>query len=448
MSIPQNGKVVIIDDHLDEESFPLLLALSREGISFICYTGRENELPLNPLKGVRLLFLDLKLEGLPGTFDTNDIISSVKPVVEKIIDNENGPYILFGWTDTPGILDEVVSSFKDKPIVHASMDKIECLSSANPIDQIKQKLYEKLNTLGFVGFIFQWENFINKSAYTTTNNIFEMIKDEKSLSDIVYKLSESYLGEHIKTVEPEIQKRAVFQTLNNLLVDTTKGNVFKEDYNSCGELIYTETISKEALYRINTKLLFNLHPSSNYVPGNIYKTTIKEVGDLCDEFFDNRLDKEKIANICRDELEKADKKTWKKKLADEKDKLIYESILKRTRKIREETQNVFIEITPICDYSQKAMKSYRVLAGLLIKQKNWNYMKKSNNSEDAYYSSPFFFFGDDTYKVLTGFRYFVTLTKKSIEDLSPFISLNQELLFDIQHRMGSHFSRPGVLTVI
>lgn len=450
MVIPRNGKVVIIDDRYEDEALPLIQALSKEGISFSYFNGRKSELPAVPINGVRLLFLDLKLEGLPESFDDDDIINSVVPVISSIVSPNNGPYIIFGWTDKPAVLEKVVSQLESKPVTFTSMDKVECLSSTNKIQIIKEKLYEKFDGLGKVGLIFHWENFINKSIGSTTNDLFEIVKNgnSNSLEDVLYKLSESHLGSHIDTVEDKIKIRSAFHLMNNLLIDTTKRNVYSEDFSKAGILQYSKSIDENALYKINTKLLFNLHPSNDNVPGNIYRANHEPARTLCNELFNRRLEPDSIKKHAKNIVKSSHQKDWNKLKEEEKENLIEKENEKIRLEIMDKSEFIMIEITPVCDYSQNEMKTYRVLTGFMFPKEFSNFINKSNNNESAYYMSPFFFYNEKVFKIVIGYRFFTTLDKEIITGLTPIISLNQELLFDIQHRIGAHFSRPGVLTVV
>ncbi|MCK9425383.1 MAG: hypothetical protein M0Q21_04995 [Ignavibacteriaceae bacterium] len=447
MSIPQNGNVIIVDDQLENEALPLMKALSQEGISYSYYSGRLDELPIIPRKGIRLLFLDLKLEGIPGTFDSNDIVQSVKPVVERLISINNGPYIILGWTDTPGLLKVVVESLHLKPLAYISMDKSECLSSPFPLRKIKKKLHQKILTLGKIGLIFQWENFANESAYLTTNSLLDIVNDKEKLSDVLYKISEAYLGEHIKDVKPIVKKRALFYTLNNFLQDTARKNIIGLELRKYNDLVLSNNPVRNHLSKLNAKFLINSSPNKIIIPGNIYLSHNMDVNTICKMILSEKLEIDQVKKDVNKELSK-NAAVWSKLPKPQRDLQVETETNLRLPSIIREFKKIFLEITPVCDFSQNNFMVHRVVSGLLFPARLLVYLKE-NSIEGAYYISKKFFYekNSEEYQFLIYFRGFLTLPKKELKKLNPLISLNQELLFDIQHRVGNHMSRPGVLTV-
>jgi hypothetical protein len=86
MILPENGSVVIIDDQTSE-AMPIIAALSKNGIASTYYRGfKEDELPIVPLKAVRLAILDLQL--FEGVTDSHTISANLLGVLKKIISEE------------------------------------------------------------------------------------------------------------------------------------------------------------------------------------------------------------------------------------------------------------------------------------------------------------------------------------------------------------------------
>ena len=80
MLYPRNGKVVIIDDVL-EEALPLMQSLRSKNVSTLYYSGRYDELPAEPLNDVRLVFCDLKFN--PAE-DSKSVIANIHALLNKI----------------------------------------------------------------------------------------------------------------------------------------------------------------------------------------------------------------------------------------------------------------------------------------------------------------------------------------------------------------------------
>lgn len=446
MSIPRNGKVVIVDDRL-KEALPLIKALSQEGISYSYFSGNPTELPPVPLQGVRLLFLDLRLEGVPETFDEDDIKNTIKPVVEKIVSPDNGPYIIFGWTNNPDQLEAVVNNLDFKPILYLNMDKSDCLRSPQPLALINKKLRNKISTLGKIGLLFKWENFVNQSSQITTNSLYEIVGGTLSLENTLYKMSEAYLGKHIDEARPLEKKRALFQSLNRLLLDTTQRTILNLDLHKYGDLVLSEKPEQECLYKLNAKYLLNSHPIDLVLPGNIYLSNSREINSICRGLIEERIDKNKIKNILNRELSKED--GWNRLTKEDRTARVDSQVGNREIVVKNEIKKIFVEITPICDYSQNVVKCHRVLCGLLYPIRIKEYFNE-NKIEGSYYASKAFYWERyyEPYEMLFNYRGLITIPKSKLQRNRPILNLNQESLFDIQHKTGAHISRPGIITVI
>lgn len=57
MTIPSSGRVVIVDDKIEEIS-TLMDALSQSGIGFTYFNGVVDKLPTKPLDGITYMFLE------------------------------------------------------------------------------------------------------------------------------------------------------------------------------------------------------------------------------------------------------------------------------------------------------------------------------------------------------------------------------------------------------
>jgi hypothetical protein len=91
MSLPEYGRVVIIDDNIKEVE-ALIKVLSKHRTSITYFTGANNELPDTPFPDVRIVFLDVVLEGLTGK-DTKTIVSTLIGILGKIVDkNKDAPF--------------------------------------------------------------------------------------------------------------------------------------------------------------------------------------------------------------------------------------------------------------------------------------------------------------------------------------------------------------------
>ena len=110
LNLPQSGRVVVIDDK-SNEGFPLIKVLSKDKISVTYFTGRKEELPEQPFLDVRLVFLDIVLEGAEGTDDKTKL-SIATGVIKGIVHKDNGPFILVAWTKHKELIEEMEKRLK------------------------------------------------------------------------------------------------------------------------------------------------------------------------------------------------------------------------------------------------------------------------------------------------------------------------------------------------
>jgi len=81
---PENGSVVIVDDQI-EEALPLMKVLAKTGISSKYFSGKAEELPGVPFDNVRIIFLDIELEGMHGVTEDKTKLSALANVISKIV---------------------------------------------------------------------------------------------------------------------------------------------------------------------------------------------------------------------------------------------------------------------------------------------------------------------------------------------------------------------------
>ena len=102
---PSYGKVLIVDDKY-EEVLPIQNILAENGVPYIFYdynTMRDKK--ITKIDAVRIVFLDIRLEdGIQGA---KNIASVLVSVLENIVQEKNGPYIIVLWTNEIALKDEV-----------------------------------------------------------------------------------------------------------------------------------------------------------------------------------------------------------------------------------------------------------------------------------------------------------------------------------------------------
>ncbi len=266
MQFPRCGKVLVIDDRI-EEAMPLLNILGQKGVSTIYFSGMQTEFPPTPFNEIRLVFCDLKFY---ASSDPKNVVSNVVAILQGLIAADNGPYILLIWsshgTDFEDALHEQLSSTKIKPEFILRLDKTEFFttktnddifdqlieqlseldldpederkvkelvsqktlplrsSTQEPIDnaltQIEAKLVECLKAANLFHLFVLWENTVGAAAIQTVNNIYTAIPEkvaiENRLNTMLAYLAYYRLEQQLKDADEETKFSAAIESLSEL----------------------------------------------------------------------------------------------------------------------------------------------------------------------------------------------------------------------------------------
>lgn len=421
LNLPQSGRVVVIDDH-PEEALPLMKVLSFHRISVNYFTGRFEELPEKPFSDVRLVFLDIVLEGAEGTEDKTKL-SIAMSVIEKIIDKKNGPFILAVWTKHKELIkkmEKMLKRQKYQPIVK-DLQKYEFKNVKTEdynynLQKIKDKLKNKLKDLSILEILILWENIVYDSASSVVNEFSGLVEFNDSwnnkLKKIFYKLAEAWAGKILaSSSSQEIMKNALF-TFDGVFMDALEKNLHS---NSDGMDVSSSegSVEDNIIGKINSKLLLDTSKLDGLYPGNVYELN--------------------------------------------KETHIRESLNTGNNMEIEEIENksipVIIEVSPFCDFAQKKMKLSRVVKGFLcpievqINETIVQTDKKLKRQAYFLYITPVIEYKEKLYRLVINFRHFSAKSINEVNENTAIFRLRKDILIDIQTKLSSHINRPGVLFV-
>jgi len=421
LNLPQSGRVVVIDDKPDG-SLPLVKVLSKDKISVTYFTGRREELPVQPFSDVRLVFLDIVLEGAEGTDDKTKL-SIATGVIGQIIDKDNGPFILVPWTKHRELIKEMEGRLKEEnyqPIV-TDLQKYEFKDDKTGkynynLQKIGEKLKERLENLSIFEIFILWENIVQNSASSIVNEFSKLVEFNKDwngkLKNIFYKLAEASAGRTLDiNSSQEVLKNALF-TFDGIFADTLEKNIHEEHYNEI-DLSSRESGVEEGIKgKINSKLIIDGSGLGGFYPGNVYK--IDE-----NNYINEALNTSNIGEI---------------------------------NEIKNMSIPIIVEVSPLCDFVQDKIKLSRIVKGFLcpievqIDGTAIKTYKKLKSNAYFLYISPVIEYNEKPYRLVIDFRYF---SAKSIDENGNrlIFRLRKDILSDIQTKLSSHINRPGVLFI-
>ena len=468
------SRVLLIDDN-PEEAIPILTALGQVGVGCVYVKGDKfEELPEKPVDGIRLVFLDMRLD--EGGNQRN-VLSKTIAVLKRCVPNNTMPLVVVCWTkhedDIETFKKMVVRSFPGlKPGFIVGMPKPK-RGKANTWKGILSKIRNKLKKYDALTLTWQWENVLHGAATDTIqtladvsthmiNNPVSIIKDWQDGIFIVCQ--ELVRAEAGHTVEKETASNALFQTMNELAIDRIQHSALDEPLSCAGKLIPKgkPALNLENISHLNEMIL--LEPirktERSCAPGVI----LISKGKAYNKRFCKRLgiNNEELISSIIDILPYPEYKELKKvegRLLEKKSKSSIEpSETRELKKVQNKLRSlperisrlcreILIEISPSCDYAQDKRPVARFLAGLVISE---NIPKKCIKKNDSIYS-----FDPITIPSLKG-AWRIVLSSRHIYSIAnpeasnhPLAScrLRSHALSDLRIWAASRSARPGLISI-
>jgi hypothetical protein len=420
MNLPQNGRVVVIDDKIDE-GLPLVKVLAKKGVPTTYFTGLDkDELPSEPIQDVRLVFLDIVIG--PKQSEKNQI-AIVGNILRKIIGPENSPYILIAWTKHKELIEKIKNiTGVSPPLITLNLEKYKCVEENYDLGKIESMLKQELEKAGVFHLFVLWENIVHKSANQIIKEFTSFYENDsnwdRNLSNILFHLASAYAGKQLVNEKKDIIQNGML-TFNGTFIDSLENTMQGLDYSEINiNFNHRKEISENICAKINSKLLLIESIDSRPThPGNIYE--IKDSSSL----------KVNVQELFNQEFDKYTRK---------------EDFLKKIKFIQ-------LEVSPTCDFAQGKWRLSRLLPGVMWPSDHLLFYSKKKKRDvglikgaEYIYSSPLFEKNDQTFKMVFDFRYLITSPFTALDKIKPSFVIRHQLLVDIQSHLARHINRPGV----
>ena len=456
-------KIVVIDDK-KEDVENLLKLLDKRGIPFNYYfqDADSANLPDNPLKNIRLLFLDFVL-GTDGQPEKTKI-STLLTVLKRILHSDNGPYIILAWTlhndsNTNG---DLVTPFKSelyknndipKPVAIVDLDKISVMRDLNLIEKKLKKSFDGGNIFEI---LLDWES----NGKTALADVIKTINDISLQGIVGTPVSlDKFSSSLRKSAERNMYQFAAsisgeknLSSGNGILIDAQLplGGIFQDhlethireltpELKRLSRKIYSSrTMSRYSVAeraQMNTFFLLSKKPEVCLKPGNIYKadSILKKVHRSGKIIFRKK-------DFYNEEKVNSDKT----KCAGNSSSL--SSLTHKMKDFDKRIIPLLIEVTPECDYVQKNWKGAKFIFGVLWPEKfsdNTDTEKYLKYAEGKFFRKLPIKYNNQVYFFVLHSDYHCVLPLSSIQSVKPILRAKKELLADIQHWASAHASRPG-----
>ncbi|MEN3980280.1 hypothetical protein [Acinetobacter sp. CWB-B33] len=502
MILPENGRIIIIDDQIDQ-ALPLINYLSKNGLPFKYFSGNQEELPLKGegFDDIRIIFLDLNL--LDNKIPDKSHFSQLKGVLNRIVNSVCHPYLLVVWTRHDDkisdlesyVFDETGGMDKKKPFHIMKADKISFFDldgtrvDTGDYNNLKKFLEDELSNFSELECLYKWENHI----HNITNQIAsEFFPPEVNYKDWAIKtrgllniFAKASIGRHYSTSDDTTKVNAAFEVINQLFMDKLETSFYSlthnldltQDDNGLvlskleinSKLLTGTPIKKDARYPGTVvlcendrfkKIIFDKiilrDPSENFFQHN---ELIADFVDLVDEkrtaLIDEYYKKNKInINELNGDQIKSAKQDAVANLKQINHNVNFNDLNKRVQKqtCRQKKDSLFSDailievcIDPLCDYVQQKAFFPKIAKGLIVRSE----MKELIDvNTEALYISPDFIYADKEVFLVLDYRYLQTLNENnSIEysNLNTPFRLRSTLLADIQSKFSRHVNRQGIL---
>lgn len=454
MILPENGKIVVIDDKYQEVK-TLISIFTKKGLPVIYLDGNRGELPKRPLDNVRLVFLDIELN--TGSVSDKMKVSKVVSIFKKIIGKQSSPYLVLAWTKNEYLLDLLKEGLNKgvhfrEPILCLNMEKVQCMDGNGDFsfESISNKLKEGIKESGIFELFILWENFVSRSAGQTVNDFSSFYgygkEWNRNLSGIIYSLAKAYAGRQLDTdSRDEILKNSLL-TFNGSFVDILEKMIRDSDYGEIENVEFSDPgITSEIKAKINS-MLFIIKDVHKLQPGNVYQVK-KNTGDgFQKSVFSDCLDREGAFDryAAESEVEKNEMLDDNRKLKRRRKKEFDKFCKDLRQEIRERSKFVRMEVSPSCDYAQDKWKAHRFLPGILWPSEYSDLLMKRT---DYLYISPLLHLDDAFYRIVFDFRYQTSIPVIKFNTKKAYFRFRHQLLVDIQSRLASHVSRPGLVNL-
>jgi hypothetical protein len=465
MEYPKNGSVIIIDDKYDEVS-ELIKVLNKNKVPTLYFNGDINDLPDDGFGNIRLLFLDINLDGdsYQGT-NKPQIIGKLMQILKTIVNSNNGQFILIIWSTMSStyfedIQNEIINDkAKDTPFLnnHPSLILEVNKTEVSNITLIQEKINEVLNDNdSFLKYYILFENMIHESTKEVLNDLDLISTDDKNILKVLSFFSDSKSLDQADKNPTNLLSEAfsnISHMLHEKIESKTKNITRYNDYSQEEIVNYADSLESDpnekdiailnTLYHIVKKESNILESGNVYLYQNFLKKCCTTTG--CDIKWAEKLN-EKIFDRSQKSFIKIKQKFFEEKFNElapqvksttSKEDFINESIENYKK---DDIIDIFVEVSPTCDVAQSKWKKLRLIFAILIP----NEIKYELKGDNFYNCNNLLIdYEGKSYNLILDLHTVTGINFDVFSDINTIFKFKQELIVDIQQRIANHISRPG-----
>jgi hypothetical protein len=389
----ETSRVCVIDDEV-EEYLPLIHALSHLRMGCIHVAGDKHEdLPKEPLRGLRLVFLDMQLASEAN--DEATTTAHTAHVFSRVVPPDAGPLLVVIWTKYKDYADpfrarlyEAHPEYRGK-LLFAMIEKPVGETPAQA-DELQEKVSAVMKDFYPAELLWRWEQLVHDAASDTTEGISKRAAErakfdagdseetstaelKKGLLDVLRILISA---EAEQTISAETAFRDLLGVLNPLQYDRLEHGIDADDTKAGQNLVGGNEVSPtpDEKLELNTMLLVAPYVAGGplFRPGVIFGIDDHSAFEtrfkiLIEEVFSEVLDARSS------ELNKFQKKLAREDLTEKRRKELEPRLEEEETKVREaraawfaKCVPILLDISPLCDFAQGNERLARLMAGLMV----------------------------------------------------------------------------------
>ena len=417
-------RVLVLDDEIEEAEL-FMGTLAQRGIGSIRFSGEVDKLPAedSKLTGIRLAAIDMDLDGSRG--DATAVVARLITTMNRILGDENGPYLAVAWTKH----EDYITEFRERqvdldcpPICIIDMPK-DYYGEFSVISEKVDGAIRASYPLGLLGF---WEQSIHQSS----SSAIEMLPNSGDWLTQSRKTLRLLLNSATnKEDSAAVKLGAILSALNSLQLDAIESIAANQDNQTAGSLVSPLTTGpsptdEDLEAAINYRLLCS-NAAAGVAPGNIYPLdsfSSVPTGSL-------PALKHLIFDAAKPGVELGET-SYRRQLE-------YAGCVP-----------VAMEITPLCDYQKRAQGIPRFVCGLAVPRDARSLLKERADflraTEPIAFDAPPL---EGKRSLVWNSHYIVSVRKDSVKSDAGLVRLRQSPLIDVQAWLGSQGNRPGYLSI-
>lgn len=435
--LTESNRIIMVDDH-EEDLLKLSNVFYNKGIG--CKKFIYDSFYSNPLKGVRMLFLDINLNNAQSEQQRN---STLQDAITHYIHEDNGPYILVLWTSNTEWIanfktfvtrDSNADFIKHSPFYITNIDKTEFYNENNSLDDKICSIFGE----SAVKLIFEYENIMRDVVDLTTSKLVDLIPKgnvwennitfDENCKKVFSSIAIQATGYPLAKENPDYAiKEALIPILSNAFRHSQKvvlDSMFDELKKSSRNTFQFPKDFKTS--KLNE--LFNIHHCENLTRetrGAVCPILLAQNDDLNKDIF-----KDKFGYSAYEWC----KVTLAKNISPEE---------------LANVEIICVEFSAACDFSQHKKRTHKYLLGVMISPMEFNKLPENGKMSAAILTLP------ETYEIegkekmiLFNMNFSFTISKTMVEELigTPLFCFQKEMMDMIGHTYSNHHSRIGVTT--